>query len=96
MSERLASGAYVACPDFFAVAKRIAKAYAPSPSDRNNAATRPFSLRLATGCYSGVMEDTSVQKSCWGLTVKAVLGIAVVMALAWLIAGSEGLSQLSG
>jgi len=29
------------------------------------------------------MEDT-VQKSCWGVTVKALAGFAVVMALAYL------------
>lgn len=42
------------------------------------------------------MEDTSVQKSCWGLTVKAVIGIAVIMALAWLIGGSQSLTTVAG
>lgn len=33
--------------------------------------------------------DDSVQKSCWGVTAKAVIGIAGLMLLAWLFAGAE-------
>ncbi|WP_274629179.1 hypothetical protein [Arvimicrobium flavum] len=33
--------------------------------------------------------DESVQKSCWGVTVKAVIGIAVLLLLAWLFTGAE-------
>ena len=32
------------------------------------------------------MED-SVQKSCWGVTLKAVIGFAVVIAVVWLVGG---------
>lgn len=32
--------------------------------------------------------DDGVQKSCWGLTVKAVLGFAVFLLLAWLVSGN--------
>lgn len=31
--------------------------------------------------------DDDVQKSCWGLTAKAVVGFAVFLLLAWLISG---------
>jgi len=33
--------------------------------------------------------DESVQKSCWGLTVKAAVGFAGLILLAWLISGGE-------
>jgi hypothetical protein len=33
--------------------------------------------------------DDSVQKSCWGLTAKAVIGLACIILLAWLIAGAD-------
>lgn len=33
--------------------------------------------------------DDHEQKSCWGLTVKAVLGFVFVMALTWLVTGAE-------
>jgi hypothetical protein len=39
--------------------------------------------------------DDSVQKSCWGLTAKAVIGIAGIMLLAWLIGGSETAAMLA-
>jgi hypothetical protein len=29
------------------------------------------------------------EKSCWGLTVKAVLGFAAVMALTWLMGATD-------
>ncbi|MCC6205388.1 MAG: hypothetical protein IT533_10385 [Hyphomicrobiales bacterium] len=32
--------------------------------------------------------DDSVQKSCWGVTAKAVVGIAALMLLVWLVSGS--------
>ena len=34
------------------------------------------------------MED-HVQKSCWGVTAKAVLGFAGILLLAWLIGGES-------
>ncbi|HWK12846.1 MAG TPA: hypothetical protein VNS02_00495 [Rhizobiaceae bacterium] len=33
--------------------------------------------------------DETVQKSCWGVTAKAVIGIAGLMLLAWLATGAE-------
>ena len=33
--------------------------------------------------------DEGVQKSCWGLTAKAVIGIAGLILLVWLFGGSE-------
>jgi hypothetical protein len=33
--------------------------------------------------------DDNVQKSCWGITAKAVLGFAGILLLVWLIGGSE-------
>lgn len=33
--------------------------------------------------------DESVQKSCWGVTAKAVIGLACIILVAWLITGSE-------
>lgn len=34
------------------------------------------------------MDDT-VQKSCWGIAAKAVLGFAVIILIAWLVGGPE-------
>jgi len=31
--------------------------------------------------------DDNVQKSCWGLTAKAVIGFSVFLLLAWLVSG---------
>lgn len=33
--------------------------------------------------------DDGVQKSCWGVTAKAVLGFAGLLLLAWLMGGTE-------
>lgn len=33
--------------------------------------------------------EESVNKSCWGLTAKAVVAFAGVILLAWLVGGSE-------
>ena len=32
--------------------------------------------------------DESVQKSCWGVTAKAVIGFAGILLLAWLFSGN--------
>jgi hypothetical protein len=40
------------------------------------------------GSIRAIMDD-SVQKSCWGVAAKAVLGFAVAMLLTWLIGGGE-------
>ena len=41
------------------------------------------------------MEDTSVRKMPWAMTVKAFLGIAAVAAVAWLVSSSHGLAVLA-
>lgn len=41
-----------------------------------------------------IMED-SVNKSCWGLTAKAVVGFAGIILLAWLVSGSETAAVLA-
>lgn len=33
--------------------------------------------------------NDGIQKSCWGVTAKAVIGFAGFLLLAWLIGGSE-------
>ena len=33
--------------------------------------------------------DETVQKSCWGVTAKAVLGFAAVLLLVWLVSGAQ-------
>ena len=40
------------------------------------------------------MEDT-VRKSCWGVTAKAVIGLAGIILLAWLFAGGETAAMLA-
>jgi len=33
--------------------------------------------------------DDSVQKSCWGITAKAVIGVACLMLVMWLFSSAE-------
>ena len=33
--------------------------------------------------------DDSVQKACWGVTAKAVIGVVGIIAIAWLFSGAE-------
>ncbi|WP_281349445.1 hypothetical protein [Nitratireductor arenosus] len=33
--------------------------------------------------------DDSVQKSCWGVTAKAIAGFAFIILVAWLVGGAE-------
>lgn len=33
--------------------------------------------------------EEGIQKSCWGVTAKAVLGFAAILLLAWLIGGND-------
>jgi hypothetical protein len=40
--------------------------------------------------------DEGVQKSCWGVTAKAVIGFAGIMMLAWLFGGSEVATVVAG
>ncbi|MGI6853109.1 hypothetical protein [Mesorhizobium sp. 1B3] len=49
--------------------------------------------RLMNG-QKEIMED-SVNKSCWGLTAKAVIGFAGIILLAWLVGGSESAAVLA-
>jgi hypothetical protein len=37
----------------------------------------------------GKIMDEQTERSCWGVTAKAVLGVAVVLLLAWLVGGVE-------
>ena len=39
--------------------------------------------------------DESVQKSCWGVTAKAVIGFACIIMLAWLFGGPETASIIA-
>jgi hypothetical protein len=40
--------------------------------------------------------DDSVQKSCWGVTIKAVIGLAVVMLVVWLVSGAQNATAVAG
>jgi hypothetical protein len=46
---------------------------------------------------NGNSMDDSVQKSCWGVTAKAVIGFAGIILLAWLVggAGAEGVATIA-
>lgn len=39
--------------------------------------------------------DEGVRKSCWSLTAKAVIGIAGLILLVWLVGGSETSAMLA-
>jgi len=59
-------------------------------SEQPNTAT---CSRLVTG-KKEIMED-GMNKSCWGLTAKAVIGFAGIILLAWLVGGSESAAVLA-
>jgi hypothetical protein len=40
-----------------------------------------------------IMEDT-IQKSCWGVTAKAVIGFAGIILLVWLVGGGSETSAV--
>lgn len=44
---------------------------------------------IGTQNKNGISMDESVQKSCWGVTAKAVIGFACIILVAWLIAGAD-------
>jgi hypothetical protein len=44
--------------------------------------------------YRTIMDD-GVQKSCWGLTAKAVIAFAGIILLAWLVGGNETAAVLA-
>jgi hypothetical protein len=41
------------------------------------------------------MMEHSVQKSCWGVTLKAVVGFAIVIAAVWLVNGGDSAAILA-
>jgi hypothetical protein len=51
-----------------------------------NAARKPSAQVLRVETH---IMDEHVQKSCWGLTAKAVLGFAGIILLAWLVSGAD-------
>ncbi|MBS3651367.1 hypothetical protein KEU06_22385 [Pseudaminobacter sp. 19-2017] len=68
----------------FVVAKAHPAAY--SSPHRDPAATARTALRIR---IHRVIMDEPIQKSCWGVTAKAVLGFAGILLLTWLIGGGE-------
>jgi hypothetical protein len=40
--------------------------------------------------------DDSVQKSCWGVAAKAVIGFAGIILIAWLVSGGDTVVALAG
>jgi hypothetical protein len=48
----------------------------------------------AGGENRDIMDD-HVQKSCWGLTARAVIGFAGLLLLAWLIGGSGAVTTMA-
>ena len=39
--------------------------------------------------------DEQAQKSCWGLTVKAAIGFAALIFVAWLFTGAETVAMVA-
>lgn len=39
--------------------------------------------------------DDSVQKSCWGIAAKAMVGLAGILLLAWLVGGPAAAAVLA-
>ncbi|CAN7353442.1 hypothetical protein [Aminobacter aminovorans] len=55
---------------------------------RPNALADPPPADRTTRILRHIMDD-GVQKSCWGLTAKAVIGFAGFLLIAWLVSGAE-------
>ena len=67
----------------FAIAKLVLVHYL-APNKRRAGRKKPdISAQMR------VIMDDSVQKSCWGVAAKAVVGFAFIILVAWLIAGVE-------
>jgi hypothetical protein len=71
----------------FSVAKGASPAY---PSERFGEGSEALTCGFLE-CrrqHREIMDD-SVQKSCWGVTAKAVIGIAGLILVIWLFGGAE-------
>lgn len=77
----------------FAVARSVATGYPGHCSQQ--AATAPIAGLRKKRVFRHIMDD-DVQKSCWGLTAKAVIGFAVFLLLAWLISGGAEKAAIVG
>ncbi|QOF74431.1 hypothetical protein IG197_02595 [Aminobacter sp. SR38] len=55
---------------------------------RPRAEADPPPAERTTRILLNIMDD-GVQKSCWGLTAKAVIGFAGFLLIAWLVSGAE-------
>ena len=75
-------------PALFAIAKSAAKAYSERQSRAAGRGDEPQAFDRI------IMEETT-QKSCWGVTIKAVAGFAGLLILAWLFGGSETAAVLA-
>jgi hypothetical protein len=53
------------------------------------------SVAAALGQDHRIMMDDSVQKSCWGVALKAVVAFGVAMAAIWLIGGGDSAAVLA-
>jgi hypothetical protein len=56
--------------------------------------TRRRNSRSGGDSNRKIMDD-GIQKSCWGVTAKAVVGFAGILLLAWLVGGSETAAVLA-
>jgi hypothetical protein len=83
------------CPAFaiFPVAERSGKAYLHAPE--MGPGTRRRKRRYRGRQVNRKIMDDGIQKSCWGVTAKAVVGFAGILLLAWLIGGPETAAVLA-
>jgi hypothetical protein len=74
--------------------RRFCHCEGPSESVSQPANAYRRQVRTSAGVFRIIMEDTT-QKSCWGVTAKAVIGFAGILLLAWLVGGSETVAVLA-
>jgi hypothetical protein len=66
-----------------------------STRTRNGAGNKTAKTPLPGATVNRKIMDDGIQKSCWGVTAKAVVGFAGILLLAWLIGGPETAAVLA-
>jgi len=84
-----------ASPCLLSATFRIAEAapadYGEAPATGAAAAARAVWVNRLTG----IELDDNAQKSCWGVTAKALIGFAGIILLAWLFSGGDAVAILA-
>jgi hypothetical protein len=76
----------------FCIAKGVPTDYGEAPAIRGR---RGGLAQSGSISLTGIELDDNVQKSCWGVTAKALIGFAGIILLAWLFSGGDAVAVLA-